>query len=68
LAAIDISESEEVVARAQALNGLGFKAKDAIHIISHAPLTDGELLKKAGLVSELAIMNPVDYDFSHDDE
>ena len=75
LAAVDVSESNGVVARAEVLNNLGFKAKDAIHIScaieAHCKFflsTDKGILKKADLVPELAILNPVDYDFTDDDD
>lgn len=75
LAVVDISESDDVVARAEDLNGLGFKAKDAIHIScaiqAHCRFflsTDKGILKKASLVPELAILNPVDYHFADDDD
>lgn len=75
LATIDISESEEVVARAEALSRLGFKAKDSIHLSCAIEAqckiflsTDKGILNKADLVPELAILNPVDYDFAEDDD
>ena len=75
LALIDVSETTEVIARAEALCDLGFKAKDAIHIscaieaeCSIFLSTDKGILKKANLVPELAILNPVDYDFTEDDD
>lgn len=75
LAAIDIAESKEVVARAEALSRLGFKAKDSLHLscaieagCSLFLSTDKGILNKADLVPELAILNPVDYDFTKDDD
>ncbi len=32
LASVDVSESDEIVARAEKLNDIGFKSKDALHI------------------------------------
>ncbi|MFK7910621.1 MAG: PIN domain protein [Akkermansiaceae bacterium] len=75
LATIDISESEEVVARAEDLSRLGFKAKDSIHLSCAIEAqckiflsTDKGILNKADLVPGLAILNPVDYDFTEDDD
>lgn len=75
LALIDINESGEVVARAEAICNLGFKAKDAIHISCAIEAqckiflsTDKGILGKADLVPELAIINPVDYNFPEYDD
>ena len=75
LASVDISESNEIIARAQALVGIGFKSKDALHISCAIEArckvflsTDKGILSKASLVPELAIINPVDYDFDDDDD
>ncbi len=73
VATVDVSESEEIVARAESLTNLGFRAKDALHVscaigasCQFFPSTDKGILNKAGLVPELAILNPVDYDFTDD--
>lgn len=74
VASVYVLESKEIVDRAEALNKQGFRAKDALHV-SCAILgacqfflsTDKGILKKAGLVTELAILNPVDYHFTDDD-
>ena len=75
LASVDVSESDEVIGRAEALGDLGFKPKDAIHISCAIQAccgiflsTDTGIVKKAGLVPELAILNPVDYDFNDNDD
>ena len=75
LASIDVSESNEIVARAESLNEIGFKSKDALHISCAIDAnctvflsTDKGILNKAHLVPELAILNPVDYDFSENDD
>ena len=75
LATVDVSESEEIIERAEALNKLGFRAKDALHISCGIAAscqvfltTDKGILNKASLVPELAILNPVDYDFTQDDD
>ena len=75
LASVDISESDDLITRAEALGDLGFKPKDAIHISCAIQagcgiflITDIGIVKKAGLVAELVILNPVDYDFSHNDD
>lgn len=69
-AAVDISGSDEIAARASHIRGLGFRAKDAIHLSCAIEAgcnifltTDSGIIKKAGLVSDIAILNPVDYDF-----
>ena len=75
LASVDISESDEIVARAERLNGIGFKSKDALHISCAIEAsctvflsTDKGVVNKASLVPELAILNPVDYDFAENDD
>ena len=75
LAAIDISESPEVVARAEAISRFGVKAKDSLHLscaieaqCSIFLSTDKGILNKANLIPELAILNPVDYDFEDDND
>lgn len=71
LAAFDISASENVVSRAKQMNQLGFKPKDSLHLACAVEAkcaifltTDTGILKKSGLISDLAIINPVDYDFN----
>ena len=75
LASIDISESQEVAARSEALSRLGFKAKDSIHLSCAIEArckvflsTDKGILNKASLIPELAILNPVDYNFDGNDD
>lgn len=75
LASVDVSESDEVIGRAEALGVLGFKPKDAIHLSCAIQAgcgiflsTDTGIVKKAGLVPELVILNPVDYDFTYNDD
>jgi len=73
VALVDISESDKIVVRAESLADLGFRAKDALHISCAIEAscqvfltTDNGILNKGGLVPELAIINPVDYDFTDD--
>ncbi len=75
LASVDVSESDEIVARAEKLNDIGFKSKDALHISCAIDAnctvflsTDKGIVNKASLVPELAILNPVDYDFTENDD
>lgn len=70
LAAVDISANEEVLSRARRIHLMGFKPKDSIHLSCAIEAsssifftTDTGILKKADLISELALINPVDYDF-----
>ncbi len=71
LASADISASDAVVSRALRMNQLGFKPKDSIHLSCAIEAgcalfltTDTGILKKSDLISDLAIINPVDYDFN----
>jgi predicted nucleic acid-binding protein len=75
LAAIDISESPKLIQRAETFYKLGFRAKDSAHLSCAVEAncdvfltTDKGILKKSHLISELAIINPVDYDFNNDDD
>ena len=75
LASVDVSESEEIVARAERLSDIGFKPKDALHVSCAIAAnctvflsTDKGIVSKAKLVPELAILNPVDYDFTENDD
>ena len=70
LAAVDISASEGVLSRARRIHLMGFKPKDSIHLSCAIEAgssifftTDTGILKKADLISDLALINPVDYDF-----
>ena len=71
LAAKHIVETEDVLVRAESFLLRGLKAKDALHlscaIEAEAEIfltTDRGILRKSALFNELAILNPVDYDFS----
>lgn len=71
LASVDISASDSIVSRAHHLNQLGFKPKDSIHLACAVEAgceifltTDIGILKKSDLLSDIAIINPVDYDFT----
>lgn len=75
LATVDVSETDAILKRAEGLNQHGFRAKDALHIscaiASSCRMilsTDMGILNKAYLVPELAILNPVDYDSTDDDD
>jgi predicted nucleic acid-binding protein len=75
LAAIDISESTKVIVRAEGISKLGLKAKDSLHLSCAIEAgckifltTDKGILNKASLIPELAILNPVDYDFDDDND
>jgi hypothetical protein len=70
LAAVDISASEGVLSRARRIHLMGFKPKDSIHLSCAIEAgssifftTDTGILKKADLISDLALINPVDYEF-----
>lgn len=75
LAAVDIPGSASVFDRSRQLSALGFRIKDSVHLACAMEAgcaifltTDIGILKKAALISNLAILNPVDYDFTpHDD-
>ena len=77
LAIVDVSGSEVILSQARRMREFGFRDKDAIHLAcaieagcSVFPTTDASILKKAAFISNLAIINPVDFDFtspSHDD-
>jgi len=71
LAAVDISASEGVLSRARRIHLMGFKPKDSIHLSCAIEVgssifftTDTGILKKADLISDLALINPVDYEFN----
>jgi hypothetical protein len=71
LAAVDISASEGVLSRARRIHLMGFKPKDSIHLSCAIEAgssifftTDTGILKKADLISDLALINPVDYEFN----
>jgi len=75
LANIDISESSKVVTRAESISKLEFKAKDSLHLSCAIEggceiflTTDKGILNKASLIPELAILNPVDYNFDDDND
>lgn len=75
VATVDVCESDEIVARAETLTQFGFRPKDALHISCAIDAscqvfltTDIGILKRADHVQELAIVNPVDYDFDGDDD
>ena len=74
VAAVDISESDNIINRAESLSELGFRAKDALHLSCAIEAscqifltTDDGILSKSGFVPDLAILNPVDYNFTYDD-
>jgi len=71
LSVVDLSETPEIVSQAKELNRLGFKAKDSLHLscalAGQSELfltTDDGILKKRDQITDLAVMNPVDYPFS----
>ena len=75
LAFTDVSESQEVLERAESINKLGLKPKDSIHLSCAIEAkcdiflsTDKGILNKTDLISELAIINPVDYNFNNNDD
>jgi len=75
LASVDVSESETVIERAESITKHGIKVKDAVHlscaIEAHCDVflsTDKGILNKADLIQELAIINPVDYNFNSNDD
>jgi len=75
LAVIDILESFNVIARAEDLSRLGLKAKDCLHLSCAIEggcdiflTTDKGILNKARFIQELAILNPVDYNFNYDND
>lgn len=70
LASTDIPPSRDVIARALKINHLGFKPKDSIHLSCaieagcHLFLTtDKGILGKSELITDLAIISPLDYPF-----
>ncbi len=75
LASTNISESESVIERAESIIKHGIKPKDAIHLSCAIEAqcdvflsTDKGILNKANLISKLAIINPVDYNFNNNDD
>ncbi|MGJ8656561.1 MAG: PIN domain protein [Akkermansiaceae bacterium] len=75
LVSTDVSESESVIERAESITKHGIKPKDAGHLAcaieAHCDVflsTDKGILNKANLISELAIINPVDYNFNNNDD
>lgn len=71
LAVVDVSGSDVILSQARRISELGFRAKDSIHLACAIEAgcavfltTDIGILKKAALISNLAIVNPVDYDFT----
>jgi predicted nucleic acid-binding protein len=64
----DISESDELLLRAEKINKIGIDAKDAIHISCAIEAgadifftTDRKILKHKHLIPEIEILNPVQY-------
>ena len=62
---------EEVLSRARRIHFMGFKPKDSIHLSCAIEAgssifftTDTGILKKADLIADLALINPVDYEFN----
>jgi hypothetical protein len=74
IAAADVEESDEVLALAKALNEAGFNRIDSLHLACAISLqcdlflsTDDGILKRNNLVTEIEIVNPVDYFTRGDD-
>jgi hypothetical protein len=60
LAAVDISASQEVLSRARRIHlSCAIDAGSSIFFT-----TDTGILKKADLISDLGLINPVDYEFN----
>lgn len=71
LASVDIAVSDAVVSRAHIMHLLGFKPKDSLHIACAIEAacgifltTDTGILKRSSLISDIAIINPVDFEFN----
>ena len=67
-AIVDIEESKKLINQALEILDLGIKSKDALHIASaitaeadYFVTTDKEILKKIHQVSNLTIINPVNF-------
>jgi len=68
LAIRDTEETAEIVAIAKGLQSKNFKIKDSLHLACAIAMecscfftTDDGILKKRALISEIAVMNPVEY-------
>jgi len=68
LAVMDISESENILIQAENFLKIGFKNKDALHIAcaivsgaNYFITTDKGILKKGKTISEVQIVNPMDF-------
>lgn len=74
VATVDISESDEILARAMRFHEKGFRPLDSLHIACAVELgcdlfltTDDRILKKRELITEIEVQNPVDYFTDRDD-
>ena len=68
LAKRDTNETPEIIASATELQSQGLKEKDSLHLGCAITLecdqfftTDEGILKKRSLISEIAVLNPVEY-------
>lgn len=67
-AAVDLDESDEILAVAASLQELGLKQLDALHVAcaitastEYFLTTDRGIIKKAGLITRLRILDPIDF-------
>lgn len=70
----DIEQTNEIIAAAHGFQGLGFKKKDSLHIACAIAAeckifftTDSGILKRRHLITDIAILNPIDYITRDDD-
>jgi predicted nucleic acid-binding protein len=68
LAQVDISETENVLSTAHWVQTFGLKSKDALHIAcaieaaaDYFITTDDLLIKKAGALDKIRVVNPLDF-------
>lgn len=74
LARVDTTETSEIVATAKIFHEKGLKKKDALHLASAIALqcgifftTDNGILKKRKTITELIILNPIEYYANYND-
>jgi hypothetical protein len=66
-ATVTIEETPDILSKAESLTTLGFKSKDALHVAcaisagcAYFLTTDDEILRRAGSVPDVEILNPTD--------
>lgn len=74
LARVDTTETAEIVSLAKVLHSKGLKKKDSLHLASAISLqcgifltTDDGILKKRKTITEIKILNPIEYYADYND-